>query len=145
MKKLVIILGLAIMVLLILMLGCGRSNPYNIQDDGFAVITAPLSLNEEENVTAIPYGSVIYHWANGITEVYDSDNNLLFIARDSEAAIVGAPGGFIPATHGYHIPDGSRISTEEDGTTKIYLDAALILTVIESERNNPIRLEPPQE
>jgi len=133
-----------ILVMLLVPVSCAAPAPVTIQDDGFAIITAPLSLNKEANTTHIPHGSVIYHWANGITEVYDSYNNRLFIARDSEAASVGAPGGFKPATHAYHIPDGSRIS-EEDGTTKIYLDDALILTVIEAERNNPIRFEPPQE
>lgn len=133
-----------LLAIFLLMSGCGQSNPYNIQDDGYAIITAPLSLNKEPNTIRIPHGSVIYHWANGITEAFGPDNKRLFIARDSEAASVAAPGGFKPATHGFTIPDGSRIS-EENGTTKIYLDDELILTVIEAERNNPIRLEPPQE
>lgn len=104
----------------------------------FKKITAPLSLNEEENATVIPYGSVIIHWANGITEVYGPDNELIFIAGDSEAAMIAAPGGHKPATHIYHVPSGAIIDEaalpppwEEDSKiTKVYLDG-LILTIIE--------------
>lgn len=129
-KKTRIIITNILLISSLLTVGCGQANPYNVKDDGFAVITAPLSLNKGDNATYIPHGSVIYHWANGITEVYGPDNNRLFIARDSEATSVGAPGGFKPATHVYHVPDGSRIS-EDGNITRIYLDDTLILTVIE--------------
>ena len=122
------------MFLLILMPGCRQTNPYNIQDDGFAVITAPLSLNKEANTTYIPHGSIIYHWADGITEVYGLDNNRLFIARDSDAAQVSAPGGPSPATHIREVPNQSRIS-EDNGITRIYLGDTLILTVIHKTEN----------
>jgi hypothetical protein len=59
------------------------------------------------------------------------DNDRLFIARDSEATSVGAPGGFKPVTRVYHVPDGARISEEDSNITKIYLNDALILTVVE--------------
>ena len=129
-KKTHIILAITLLASSLLTVSCGQPNPYNIKDDGFAVITAPLSLNKGDNAIHIPHGSVIYHWANGITEVYGPDNNRLFIARDSEATSVGAPGGFKPATQVHHVPDGSLISEEDSNITKIYLDDALILTVI---------------
>jgi len=138
-KKTHIILAITLLVSSLLTVSCG--NPYNVKDDGFAVITAPLSLNKEANTTRIPHGSVIHHWANGITEVYGPDNNRLFIARDSEAVSVGAPGGFKPATHVYHVPDGSRISTD-DNITRIYLDDDLILSVIEKSEDFLIQPSP---
>ena len=116
---------------LLLLLGCGQPNPYNIQDDGFAVITAPLSLNKGDNTTYIPHGSVIYHWANGITEVYGPDNHRLFITRDSESASIVAPGGPKPATRTFQVPDGAIVANEDSNTIKITLDDVLILTIIE--------------
>ncbi|GAH34060.1 unnamed protein product, partial [marine sediment metagenome] len=104
-------------------------------------ITAPLSLNKgEENATVIPYGSVIYHWANGITEVYGPDNERIFIARDSEATMIAAPGGLKPATHICHVPSGALVDEaglpppwdESSKITKVYLkDEGKILTIIE--------------
>ena len=129
-KNTYLFLTITLLIGSLLTVSCGQSNPYNIKDDGFAVINTPLSLNKGDNATYIPHGSVIYHWADGITEVYGPDNNRLFTARDSEATSVGAPGGFKPATRVYHVPDGSRI-LEDDGITRIYLDDSLILTVIE--------------
>jgi len=140
-KKTHIILTITLLVSSLLTVGCGQPNPYNIKDDGFAVITAPLSLNKEANTTHIPHGSVIYHWANGITEVYGPDNNRLFIARDSDAAQVSAPGGPSPATHIREVPNGSRISTD-DNITRIYLDDDLILTVIEKSEDFIIQPSP---
>jgi len=133
-KKTHLILTIILLTGSLLIVSCGQSNPYNIKNDGFAVIKAPLSLNRVDNATYIPHGSVIYHWANGITEVYGPDNNRLFIARDSETASVGAPGGFKQATHVYHVPDGARIS-EDDGITRVYLNNSLILTIIEKSEN----------
>ena len=136
MKKLII--GLIAILLLLVPVSCAKAPAPAPQ---FAKITAPLSLNEEEeNATVIPYGSVIYHWANGITEVYGPDNERIFIARDSEATMIAALGGLKPATHIYHIPSGAHVdeaglpppSDEGSKITKVYLlDEGLILTVIE--------------
>jgi len=140
-EKTHIILAITLLVSSLITVSCGNPYTYNIKDDGFAVITAPLSLNKEANTTHIPQGSVIHHWANGITEVYGPDNNRLFIAKDSESTGIGAPGGFKPATHVYHVPDGSRISTD-DNITRIYLDDDLILTVIEESKDFLIHPSP---
>jgi hypothetical protein len=132
MKKLIVLCAVALTALLVLALavGCGNTVPQG-KSPQFEKITAPLSLNEEEeNATLIPYGSVIYHWANGITEVYGLDNTRIFIAKDSEAAQISAPGGSKPATHIYHIPNEARVSEEDSNITKVYLGESLILTVI---------------
>jgi hypothetical protein len=110
----------------------------------FTKITAPLSLNEQEPGTHIPYGSVIYHWANGITEVYGPDNTRIFIAKDSEAAMLPHPSGpqgpyESPATFIYQVPSGAGIlKGESDNIQKVYLNGALILTIITKSEDYPL-------
>jgi hypothetical protein len=100
----------------------------------FTKITGQLTLNQGEYGTYIPWGSIIYHWATGITEVYGPDNNRIFIAKDSAAAPITAPGGGGPATHIYQAPNGARIDCQatvgNDKATKIYSGDQLILTII---------------
>ena len=87
----------------------------------------------------IPQGSVVYHWANGITEVYGPDNTRILIAKDAEAAQIPAPGGPAPATHVYYVPSGTSGGPDESGKiNKNYLDDALILTIIEKDENYPV-------
>jgi hypothetical protein len=110
--------------------------------DEFIKITAPLTVGEAPSpgepdvyngyATYIPYGSVVYHWSNGITEVFGPDKKRIFIARDSEAAMIphstppGAsrPGGS-PATRSYQVPSGTLISSGV-----CLLDGKVILDVI---------------
>ncbi len=105
----------------------------------FTVITAPLTLDGTKPGTDIPWGSVVYHWANGITEVYGPDNNRIFIAKDSSAAVIIGPGGGRAATHGYQVPSGARIDSQamvgNDKATKIYMGDRLIMTIIEKSEN----------
>ncbi len=109
----------------------------------FDKITAPLTLDGTKPGTDIPWGSVVYHWANGITEVYGADNKRIFIARDSEATQIAVPGGLKPATHIYQVPSGAHITKgESDNITEIYLDEVLILTVIEKSEDFTV---PPRE
>ena len=112
--------------------------PSEVQE--YERVTAPLSLyyDKEENATVILYGSVIYHWANGITEVYGPDNNRIFIARDSEATMIATPEGLKPATHIYHIPSGALVdeaglpppSDAGSKITKVYRDGTKTLTIL---------------
>jgi hypothetical protein len=114
----------------------------------FTKITESLTLNEEGPGTHIPYGSVIYHWANGITEAYDADNNLIFIAKDSETAMLPHPSGpqgpyESPATRIIEVPNGALVDRDEsDNTTiRIYLSPqkeALILTIIDKAEDYPL-------
>ena len=104
----------------------GKIEPYTKISSGADVICE----NCDENTTVIPHGSVIYHWANGITELYGPDNERLFIARDSEASQPVAPGGPKPATHILQVPSGAHVSDEGDNITKVYLGDATILTII---------------
>ncbi len=107
----------------------------------FTIIDAPLTLDGTKPGTDILRGSVVYHWANGITEVYGPDNNRIFIAKDSEAAMLphptppGSTEGPSPATYMYQVPNGTSIRNEEvvgtDNVTKCYLGDTLILTIIE--------------
>lgn len=112
--------------------------------DEFIKIIASLTVGEPPppgepdvyngHATYIPYGSVVYHWSNGITEVFGPDKKRIFIAKDSEAARIfhptppGAsnPGGS-PATYSYQVPNGTLISSGI-----CLLDGKVILTVINS-------------
>lgn len=106
----------------------------------FTKINAPLTLDGTKPGTDIPRGSVVYHWANGITEVYGPDKELVFIAKDSEAAMLPhpTPPGQVaspnPATHAYQVPSGTSIRDDvkegNDTVTRMYLGNRLILTVI---------------
>ncbi len=105
----------------------------------FTKITAPLTRNGTKPGTDIPRGSVVYHWANGITEVYGPTDKLIFVAKDSEAAMLPHPSGpsgpfESPATHMFQVPSGTSSNEEAVGTdnvTQMYLGNTLILTIIE--------------
>jgi|WetSurMetagenome_2_1015567.scaffolds.fasta_scaffold238631_2 hypothetical protein len=114
----------------------------------FTKITESLTLSDNESGTHIPWGSVIYHWANGITEAYSANNSLIFISKDSEAARLPHPSGpngpfESPATFIIGVPNGALISSDpSDNTTmRIYLDhinKILILTIITKSEDYPL-------
>jgi hypothetical protein len=114
----------------------------------FTKITEALTVSENQTGTRIPCGSVIYHWANGITEAYSANNSLIFIANDSEAAQLPHPSGpngpFVsPATKILQVPSGARITNDpgDNVTIKVYLDINLILTIINEPGNYPLTPE----
>jgi hypothetical protein len=110
----------------------------------YTIVTAPFTLNEDEG-TRIPHGSTIFHWKNGITEVYGPDDLLILIARDSEAADVphstvpDPKSGPSPATHHYQVPSGSYISdggtVENDKITEVYFNNEVMLTIIDRDED----------
>ena len=117
----------------------------------FTEVTDPFSVDPEDQYGfQIPQGSVIYHWANGITEVYGPDNNRMLIAKDSMVNYAhptppnypgtsGQPRSPSPTTHGYQVPNGSRIEPDDDGTiTRVYQGDTLILTIIEKSEEFPL-------
>ena len=119
-----------LLVICLLAFGCRQE---------FTKVTAPFTVDPESEGFRIPQGSVIYHWANGITEVYGPDNTRILIAKDAEAAQIPAPGGPAPATHVYYVPSGTSGGPDESGKiNKNYLDDALILTIIEKDENYPV-------
>ena len=85
--------------------------------------------------TPVPNGSVITHWANGITEVTGPDNKRIILAKDTEAPLVIMGSGTSkPATWVYIMPKGVIVppAGADKNITKMMLDGKLILTVIES-------------
>jgi len=105
----------------------------------FTKVTEPFCVDpEEQHGFHIPQGSVIYHWANGLTEVYGPDNKRILIAKDS--LVMGTPpGGPAPTTRIYYLPNGASVDTDESGKiTRNYLDDTLILTIIEKDENYPV-------
>jgi len=114
---------------------------------GYTVINAPLSPTGGKFAHHIPSGSVIYHSADGITTVYAPDGKIILKARDSDAALVAAGFGSVPATKVHYVPNGSRFTIEPSkfntadrgwiagNTTKTYApDGTLVLTVIHEKR-----------
>jgi hypothetical protein len=99
------------------------------KDEEYVIITAPFTVSEEDGYR-IPQGSVVYHLGNGITEVYGPDNELILKAIDYEASLVPTPGGPRRATHVFHVPNETHISTEGN-MKKFYLGETLILTVVD--------------
>jgi|GEM_PF-4200368 len=100
----------------------------------FTKITKGLIVSENATVpgTYVPFGSTLYHWANGITELYGPDNKLIFIAKDSECAVQYGPGGERPVTYGVQVPNGAVISTNKDDKNimTVSLHGQIILTII---------------
>lgn len=138
MKGPVIICALALLVMLIA--GCQQQPSQELE---FTKVTEGFQVDPEASYSFhIPQGSVIYHWANGITEVYGPDNTRILIARDSEATQIPAPGGPAPATHVYYGPSGTVDVSDESGNIDwIWLEddtLTLILTIIEKDENYPV-------
>jgi hypothetical protein len=125
--------GIVIVVLLVMCLmtsGCM-----------FTKVTEPFSVDPEASYGFhIPQGSIIYHWANGITEVYGPDNKRILITKDS--LVMGTPpGGPKPTTRIYDVSNGTSTREDWDESTKtdrIYMDDTLILTIIEKDENYPL-------
>ena len=143
MKK---ILAIGIMVLSLLACSIGLVTAEN-QSMEYTVINASLSPVGGEFAHLIPSSSVIYHSADGITTVYTAEGKFVLKARDSDAALVPAGFGSVPATKVHDVPNGSRFTIEQDkfytedrgwiagNTTKTYApDGTLVLTVIHEKR-----------
>jgi hypothetical protein len=96
-------------------------------------VTGPFTLIAGDTEgTPIPYGSVITHWGNGVTEVTKPDNTRIVVAKDSEAAAITTSTGEVkPVTWLYRLPDGATMApNSEPGITKFLLNGNIILTVI---------------
>jgi hypothetical protein len=140
MKRLNVSGIIILLVISLLISGCGQASPQGKTQE-FQKITASLSLiQDDEYGTIIPYGSVIYHWANGITEVYGPDNTRILIAKDSEAAQLRTPAGWTePATLGLGVPSGTNCVTSDDGNiTWFFLGDTLIGTKMYKSENFPV-------
>lgn len=77
----------------------------------------------------VPYGTIIYHSAKGVTTVFDSTGKQLFTAIDADAAIIHTLNGPAPATYVQEVPDKSVI-VDSGKTIHVFSDKQLILTVI---------------
>lgn len=106
-----------------------------IPDSQLTPITGHFTLNEKDSAgTLIPYGSVIYHWRNEITEVRDSNNIRILLIYDAEVPTITLQSGTSkPATFIYKLPTGATVSSGEGelkNETRFVLDGKVILTVI---------------
>ena len=134
MKGPVIVCAVALLAMLIA--GCQQQPSQELE---FTKVTEPFCVDPEASYGFhIPQGSVIYHWANGITEVYGPDNTRILITKDS-LVMHNPPGGPKPTTRTYYVPDGSIGDWDESTKTdRTYLNGVLILTIIEKDENYPV-------
>ena len=117
--------------------GVGNSIPFPAPKQSsprFQIITEGFNLDKSQSGgTHIPFGAVIFHWSNGVTEVDGQDGTLLLLAKDAEAAIPPNPSGReIPATWIYQLPDGAilKVDPNNPNISRDYLGDRLILTII---------------
>jgi hypothetical protein len=105
-----------------------------LPDSLFTKITGPFDLvTNATNGTPIPSGSVVTHWANGITEVTGPDNKRVMLVRDSDAPTQTFSSGTQAVTWIYDLPPGTSSTTGSDpGITKFVSNGQVILTVIQS-------------
>ena len=93
---------------------------------GFSVDPA----DPNSNTITILSGSIIRHRSDGITEVFDSQGNLILRALDDEAATLPTPGGTtMQATYGLQLPNNAFI-VSKGNVDEVYLENVLIATVI---------------
>jgi rhodanese-related sulfurtransferase len=106
----------------------------NLPDSLFTKITGSFNLVPNvTNGTPLATGSVITHWANGITEITGPDNKRVMLVRDSDAPTQTVSSGEKPVTWIYSLPSGTTVATNTDpGVTKFVLNTQVILTVINS-------------
>jgi hypothetical protein len=97
---------------------------------GYEVITKPFGIGDNDYNYNVPIGSTIVHTKNGITYVYDAENNLILAGKDSEESILPTPAWPMQASRIYEVHSGSIV--DSDGNiTKFYYNGECILTVVD--------------
>jgi hypothetical protein len=83
---------------------------------------------QNQGVTSIPSGAIIYH-GNNVTTVFDASGNQLFSAEDNQAATIHTYRGEQPATFVHGVPSNSTVVNMGDTLHVIY-KGIRILTII---------------
>lgn len=91
--------------------------------------------SQNQPLSKIPYGAIIYHSKDGVTTVFDSNGNQLFAAEDAKAIEVTTPQSDSPATFVHEIPTGSIVKERKDAIF-IFFDSQLILTLINDAKSD---------
>jgi hypothetical protein len=102
---------------------------YSIED--FTRVLTPFSLTSSgDKDTPIPIGSIIFHWANKVTEVVGPDSRRVLVALDLEASTITTSSGEVrPVTWIYLLPQGTK-TVQGDSREDFYQGDRLILSVI---------------
>jgi hypothetical protein len=79
---------------------------------------------------SIPYGTIVHHSNDGVTTVFDPTGQQLYVTKDSTAPLINTPGGALPATRVFEVPDKSLI-VDDNNITYVFYDNQRILTVLE--------------
>jgi len=104
------------------------------EKENFSVVKYPFSAKKTMNTYYIPEGSIIYHYNDGVTTVYNKEGKIVLKTKDSETPKILTPLGIeMPVTYcfqgnmerGSKVVYGSfRIHTEDKGV--LIDDKALI-------------------
>ncbi|MFZ7134109.1 MAG: hypothetical protein ACOWWR_17330 [Eubacteriales bacterium] len=103
--------------------------------EDYIQITSGFSVDDEKGGQQIPKGSIIKHFEDDTTEVYDSTNSLILRTSNADANFIKTPSGYRKANHVYCVPDGTAIHHNGNILT-FFKDKKLILTVIDKQSNS---------
>ncbi len=106
--------------------------------EDYIQITSGFSVDDEKGGQQIPKGSIIKHFEDDTTEVYDANNSLILKTSNDNSNLVTVPGGMQKANHIYYVPSNTNI-VRSDNVHKFYKDNNLILTVIDKKNYKAMR------
>jgi len=120
MEKRFIIPMLAV-CLAVVFLGTTISISAGASSSGGSKITKSLGVGESNSdLFAIPKGSTVMYLPGGVTEIYDSNNNLWMSIRDEDVGLVLTPKGLQKATKVFEVPNGALVTGATKGVTEVY-------------------------
>lgn len=94
------------------------------------IVRQGITSENEKGLSVIPSGSIIRHYRDNITRVFDANGNQLMYADDKDAALIPTPSGkMLPATRIHPVPSGAFLKTIGDITYVIH-DGNVLFTVV---------------
>ncbi len=106
--------------------------------DNFVKIQKGFTIDSSQPGQRLEKGSIIHHFANGVTEVYGANKSLKFKTKESENDIIITPHGPQKANRVYNVPSGSQID-HQGNITKIYSSNDCVLTIIDDKQKQDIK------
>jgi len=91
-------------------------------------VRSNIATSANSAVSQLPFGTIIYD-SGSTTTVFDSTGKLLFAVDDAKTPLISTPGGPLPATSVFEVPDKSLIVDNKNMITVFY-NKERILTVI---------------
>jgi len=101
--------------------------------------------SQNQEISKIPFGSIIYHSRNGITSVFDSSGKQLFAVDDLKSAKVFTPQGSQAAIFVHEVPGGSFINTQGNRKYTIYENKVILTEITEPSTGTGIVMSAPSD